>query len=65
MVFVDKKPNIHLVESETNAYLVPLKMKKIGKPDKTYNGTKIEHYPKVTYLVCVLDVTLFGDLRIL
>ena len=65
--FVDNKLSIHLGEDKTKCILFgsKLTLKNAGKLNIIYNGNEIKQYSKVTYLVCLLDETMSGEIMTL
>ena len=62
--FVDNKLSIHFGEDKTKSILFASKnkIKKLGKLDINHCNINIKHHSKVTYLGCILDEYLSGNL---
>ena len=65
--FIDNKLSIHLGKDKTKSILFETKLNiKWAEPLHTvYGNVKIKQYTKVTYLGCILDVSLLGESMVL
>ena len=64
--FLDNKLCIHFGEDKTKSILFETKHKfrKAGKLNTTYQGIYIKQNSQVTYLGCILNVTMSGELMV-
>ena len=65
--FIDNKLSIYLGKDKTKSILFETKLNiKWAEPLHTvYGNVKIKQYTKVTYLGCILDVSLLGESMVL
>ena len=63
--FIDSKLSIHLGEDKTKSILFGTNIKRARPLNIAYGNVKIKQYTKVTYLGCILDESLSGELMAL